>query len=114
VATKQTEGKSVHTADWYRRMLGRFAAYASNGSAARLQEATTAWMFIGSLREQSTRYAEHPIKPERDGGLSPSTVHQVRPPDVHHQRSGGLHHPWLPDMHHRLSPRVAANHLLPA
>ncbi len=76
VATKQTEGKSVHTTDWYRRMLRRFAAYARNGSEARLEDVTleTARAFVGSLREQSTRDAGHPIKPERDGGLSPNTI----------------------------------------
>lgn len=76
-ATRLTEGRSKKTVEWYRNMLGRFEAYASNGHPARLSEISihVARDFIASLQERTTRYDNHPFAPERQGGLSPHTIH---------------------------------------
>ena len=76
-ATKQTEGRSRNTVDWYRRMLTRFAKFMDNGSGAKLKDVTldNARAFVAALQQQTTRCADHPMKAEVEGKLSPNTIH---------------------------------------
>ena len=74
-ATKQTENKSINTVSWYKRRLGSFCQFLGEG--ARLPDLTinSARAFIASLQERTHRYVDHPITPEKEGGLSPNYIH---------------------------------------
>ena len=76
LTTKQTEGRSPRTIVWYRDLLTRFAKYVGNESEAKLNDVALddARSFIASLRERTTRYNDHPLKPVEEGGLSSSTI----------------------------------------
>lgn len=72
-ATKQTEGKSPRTIQWYRDFLTRFSRFTGN---SRLREVNvdTARAFIAHLQGQEVRYRHHPIHGKSEGPLSPVTV----------------------------------------
>lgn len=74
-ATKQTEGKAKSTIAWYKKRLSRFAEFVGEG--ARLPDLTlnAARSFVASLQEKTTRYEQHPIAPQKEGGLSAYTIH---------------------------------------
>ena len=76
LTTKQTEGRSPRTITWYRDLLTRFAEFVGNGNEARLTDLTIhdARSFIAALRERTTRYDDHPLKPVQEGGLASSTI----------------------------------------
>lgn len=76
-ATKQTEGRSKNTVDWYRKMLGRFVKFLNEMGSAKLKDVTlgNARAFIAELQQQTTRFAGHPLKEEVEGKLSPNTIH---------------------------------------
>ena len=77
LATKQTEGKTRKTVEWYRGMLNRFARFVGNGEPARLADLNVhdARAFVAHLQGRTTRYINHPLTPETQGGLSPHTIH---------------------------------------
>lgn len=74
-ATKQTENKSASTVSWYKRRLGSFCQFL--GAGAKLPDLTinSAMVFIASLQERTDRYVNHPITPEKEGGLSAYYIH---------------------------------------
>jgi len=74
LATKQIEGKSASTLDWYRKRLGKFLAYFEDGRIADLT-LNNARSFVAHLQDRETLYDGHPITPEREGKLSPYTIH---------------------------------------
>jgi len=69
-AAKQKEGKAKSTVSWYKKRLSRFAEFVGEG--ARLPDLTlnAARSFVASLQEKTTRYEEHPVAPQKEGGLS--------------------------------------------
>jgi site-specific recombinase XerD len=75
VATKKTEGKSLATVSWYRRRLSMFFEFL--GDQARIADLTVnnARAFVASLQERTTRYADHPVIPQQEGGLSIHYIH---------------------------------------
>ena len=77
LTTKQTEGRSPKTISWYREMLTRFARYVGDESEAKLHDIglDDARAFVAYLQQRTTRYQDHPYKPEKEGGLSSSTIH---------------------------------------
>ena len=77
ITTKQTEGKSPRTLNWYRDKLIHFARYLGNGSEAKLKDLSLddARSFIAWLQNKPCRYSDHPLQPEKQGGLSPYTIH---------------------------------------
>ncbi|MCL5998694.1 MAG: tyrosine-type recombinase/integrase [Chloroflexi bacterium] len=74
VATKQTEGRSVNTILWYRRMLGRFSGYLP-GSTVKDFTLANARAFVAHLQQMAVRYERHPLSPPKVGGLSPASIH---------------------------------------
>lgn len=76
-ATKQTEGRSPRTVRWYKDTLTKFGAYLGNGSQATLRDCTleNARAFITSLQQRTTRYENHRLRPQAEGGLAATTVH---------------------------------------
>ncbi len=76
-ATRLTEGRSKRTVDWYRNMLSRFVAFATNSQPPRLSELSldATRDFVAALQQQTTRFEGHPFAPPREGGLSPYTIH---------------------------------------
>jgi len=76
-ATKQTEGNSNRTIEWYKAKLTHFADFLKNGEEARLTDVTldTARSFIASLQARKCRFYDHPYRPTEEGGLSPFTIH---------------------------------------
>lgn len=73
--TKATEGKSPQTITWYQRRLKVYAAFLGPQATLRDISLASAREFIAQLQARQTRYAHHPLAPEREGGLSPQTVH---------------------------------------
>jgi site-specific recombinase XerD len=73
VATKQTEGLSAKTLNWYRWILGKFTDALGNPKLAELniQEARN---FIAGLQSRTSRYDNHPRIPKMEGGLSAYTI----------------------------------------
>ncbi len=75
VSTKQTEGKSPKTTLWYKGNLNRFIAWL--GGTPRLADFTlqNARAFVAHLQGRTTRYEDHPLSPEKEGGLSVHSIH---------------------------------------
>ena len=74
-ATKQTEGRTRKTVDWYTNMVGRFAAYLGEEATIKDVPLDNAQSFVAYLQAKTSRYAKHPFTPKREGGLSPYTIH---------------------------------------
>jgi len=74
-ATKQTEGRSIKTVALYRDFLGKFISYLGADATVRQLTIDAARTFIAELQNRTTRYPGHPSIPEKQGGLSPFTVH---------------------------------------
>ena len=74
-ATKQTEGKSAKTIDWYRAFLLKFATHL--GPTATLRDFTLERVreFIISVQEKDTRYDGSPRRKTEAGNVSAYTVH---------------------------------------
>jgi site-specific recombinase XerD len=61
---------------WHRKKLARFSAFMQNGTPTRVRDITLDdGRAFKSLMEQKTRYADHPLRHEAQGGLAPQTVH---------------------------------------
>ena len=77
ITTKQTEGRSPRTLEWYRDKLGQFARFKGNGSDVPLKDLhlDDARAFIASLQSRDTRWNNHPYQLPVEGGLSPYTIH---------------------------------------
>ena len=77
VATKQTEGRSEATVQWYRDKLMRFADFLHDGDIATISDVSlsTARAFVASLQHQERVYEDHPFRKPREGGLSSHTIH---------------------------------------
>ena len=73
VATKQTEGLSAKTTDWYRWLLGKFSEGVGDIKLADLTLAC-ARGFVAGLQSRDTRYPVHPKSPVKAGGLSANTI----------------------------------------
>lgn len=76
-ATKQTEGQSSATIEWYRGKLAAFAEFLGNGHVATIRDITlsSARAFVASLQEKDILYEDHPYRQPQEGGLSTQTVH---------------------------------------
>ena len=74
IATKQIEGKSKSTLVWYQRHIAKFYEYLGDGRISDLT-LNNARSFIAYLQERDTLYKGHPVTPERNGQLSPHTIH---------------------------------------
>ncbi len=77
IVSKQIEGRSPKTLTWYRANLERFAEFITNGHEATVSDASleNARAFIAFLQGRSTRYEDHEMRPVKEGGLSPHSVH---------------------------------------
>lgn len=77
VATKRIEGCTPKTVNWYSYLLTHFANYIGNGEPTKLKDVSVhdARAFIASLQNRLVRYKDHPKHPEKEGGLSPYTIH---------------------------------------
>ncbi|MBN1887194.1 MAG: tyrosine-type recombinase/integrase [Thermoflexales bacterium] len=72
------EGKSPETVVWHRKKLTKFSAFIQNGgSPPKVCDFTLddGRAFVKLLMEQETRYTDHPLRHETQGGLAPQTVH---------------------------------------
>ena len=76
-ATKQTEGKSPATIEWYRAKLTAFAEFLSNGQPATIKDISlsASRAFIASLQEKDHLYADHPFRRPQEKKLSSYTLH---------------------------------------
>lgn len=74
-ATKQTEGKSARTINWYSDMLSRCARYLGQAATLRDFSIDSARAFIAHLQSRESRYDDHPFREQVEGGLSANTVH---------------------------------------
>lgn len=72
------EGKSPATIRWHRKKLGAFLDFLQDGAEEEVlaKELTidVARDFIQSLMDRKTRYPNHPMHHELEGGLAPSTI----------------------------------------
>jgi len=78
VLTKQMEGRSPKTTEWYAGMLGQFDRFlVKEGHSRRVGDLTLedGRDYIAFLEGRTTRFADHPITPTQKGGLS---VHTIR------------------------------------
>ena len=77
IVSKQIEGRSDKTLTWYRANLERFASFMTNGHEPTLGEVSieNARAFIAHLQGKATRYEDHQMRPVKEGGLSPHSVH---------------------------------------
>ena len=77
VLSKQIEGRSQKTLIWYRGHLDRFAEFATGDRPVALRDLTIAEAraFIAHLQGRTTRYEDHRLRPLKQGGLSPHTIH---------------------------------------
>ena len=73
IATKKTEGRSVKTLSWYQWLLGKFCAYANDPALANFTLPMVRG-FVAALQDRDTRYENHPISHQVEGGLSPHTI----------------------------------------
>jgi len=66
--------KSPATLDWYRRRLSSLVTFL--GESSLIESVTTSDLRLWRvhLTEQKTRWADHPMRKERPGGLSPWTL----------------------------------------
>ncbi len=77
IAAKQIEGRSAKTLSWYRWLLGKFSASMTDNRLPNFTLAS-ARDFVAGLQARTTRYEHHPISPEKQGGLSVSTISAYR------------------------------------
>lgn len=72
------EGKSPATIKWHRKKLAAFLEFIQDGSDedVLVSELTidVARSFIQFLMDRKTRYPDHPLHEETEGGLAPSTI----------------------------------------
>jgi len=72
------EGKSPETILWYRKKLTGLAAFMQYGGAPVKVRSLTlddGRSFIKSLMDRTTRYTNHCLRPEEQGGLAPQSIH---------------------------------------
>ena len=73
IVAKKSENRAVKTLDWYRWLLGKFCKATNDpplsGFTLKLVRG-----FIVDLQERDTRYSNHPISHEKEGGLSAHTI----------------------------------------
>ena len=74
VATKRIEGRTEKTVKWYKEMLSRFARFIGEETPLGQISIEDARSFVASLQAKDTRYQDHPLSPEKKGGLSPHTI----------------------------------------
>jgi site-specific recombinase XerD len=76
-ATKKTEGRSPKTVLWYKEKLAAFERFLTDGEPAKLKEFTLEVTrdFIAELQDKTSRFSDHPNRPEAEGGLSTHTIH---------------------------------------
>lgn len=74
-ATKQTEGRSPKTIQWYRDFMAKFSAFVGDDPSIRDVNIENARLFIADLQSRTERYTGHPFAKPRKGGLSPHTIH---------------------------------------
>lgn len=77
VVSRQIEGKSKKTTEWYRANLNKFAEFATNGHAPTLADLSLEQgrAFVAHLQGRTMRYEGHGSRPAEAGTLSPHTVH---------------------------------------
>ena len=77
ILSKQIEGRSPKTLSWYQANLERFSDFVTDGQVPTLHEITldNARSFVAFLQGRSTRYDDHHMRPTKEGGLSPQSVH---------------------------------------
>ena len=77
ILSKQIEGRSPKTLSWYQANLERFAGFMTNGHAPTLHDITLdeARAFVAHLQGKTTRFDDHHMRPTKEGGLSPHSVH---------------------------------------
>jgi len=78
VLTKQMEGRSAKTVEWYTGMLGQFYEFlSSNGHSTSIRDLMLedGRDFVAFLQGRTTRFENHPYAPPQEGGLS---VHTIR------------------------------------
>jgi len=78
VLTKQVEGKSAKTVEWYTGMLGQFYKFlSSDGHSTCIHDLMLedGRDFIAFLQGRTKRFENHPYAPPQEGGLS---VHTIR------------------------------------
>lgn len=77
ILSKQIEGRSPKTLSWYQANLKRFAGFMTNGHVPTLHEITLdqARAFVVHLQGKTTRFEDHHMRPTKEGGLSPHSVH---------------------------------------
>ncbi len=78
VTAMTLEGKSPYTVLWHRKKLPGFAKFLQDsGRSLKVGDLTVedARAFIKYLMERTTRYTDHVMRHEQDGGLAPSTIH---------------------------------------
>jgi len=75
VSTKRMEGKAPKTLTWYHGMLSKYAQHL--GPDPKLPDISldSARGFITGLQNRTTRFTDHPNRPDEEGGLSAQTVH---------------------------------------
>lgn len=73
LSTKQTDNLSTVTVAWYGWLLRKFADTLEDNHLSHLT-LEDARRFVASLQARVTRYVDHPVSPEKQGGLSPYTV----------------------------------------
>ena len=74
-ATKQTEGRSPKTITLYRGFLHRFGSQLGEGATLRQVTLDAARNFVAELQSRTSRWGDHPLMLEQQGGLSPFTIH---------------------------------------
>jgi site-specific recombinase XerD len=77
ILTKQMEGKSPNTTEWYGGMLGQFDRFLIGEEHSRrvrdlcLEDGRD---YVTFLRSRTTRFEDHPYAPVQGGGLSENTI----------------------------------------
>ena len=76
IASKEVEGRSKKTTDWYRANLKVFAAFMGKQGPVTVQDLTVsnARAFVAELQSRTTRYSNHSSRPAKTGGLSAFTI----------------------------------------
>ncbi|MHB1357014.1 MAG: tyrosine-type recombinase/integrase, partial [Anaerolineae bacterium] len=74
-STKQTEGRSPSTIEWYKYRLAQFLSFEGQGTRLIDLNIANVRAFIASLQARTTRFENHPLAPVQEGGLSPFTIH---------------------------------------
>lgn len=73
--SKQTEGRSPKTVDWYRWLLGKFVGFLGDKLKLAQLSVDDARAFVAALQARDCRYENHPLAGKQPGGLSPYTIH---------------------------------------